>query len=71
VLANVAALGSEAALTGPVSRGDAEVLAGHLAALDPEARAVYRALLAPLLQLARQQGTSDAALAPIQALFEQ
>ncbi len=71
VLANLDALGAQAALTGPVSRGDAEVLAGHLSALDPEARAAYRALLAPLLQLARQQGTSDAALAPIQALFEQ
>ena len=71
VLANVAALGSEAALTGPVSRGDAEVLAGHLSALDPEARAAYRALLAPLLELARAQGASDALLAPIQALAEE
>jgi len=71
VLANVAALGSQAALTGPVSRGDAEVLAGHLSALDPEARAAYRALLAPLLELARAQGASDAVLAPIQALAEE
>lgn len=71
VLANVAALGPEAALTGPVSRGDAEVLAGHLSALDPEARAAYRALLAPLLELARKQGATDAALAPIRALSKE
>jgi predicted short-subunit dehydrogenase-like oxidoreductase (DUF2520 family) len=71
VLANVAALGPEAALTGPVSRGDAEVLAGHLSALDPEARTAYRALLAPLLELARKQGASDAALAPIRALSKE
>ena len=71
VLANVAALGSEAALTGPVARGDAEVLAGHLSALDPEARAAYRALLAPLLELARKQGATDAVLAPIRALAKE
>ncbi|MDP6386506.1 MAG: DUF2520 domain-containing protein [Planctomycetota bacterium] len=71
VLANVAALGSEAALTGPVARGDAEVLAGHLSALEPEARKAYRALLTPLLELARKQGATDAALAPIRALSEE
>jgi len=71
VLANMADLGAQAALTGPVPRGDAEVLAGHLAALDPEARAAYRALLVPLLHLSRQQGATDAALAPIQALLEE
>jgi predicted short-subunit dehydrogenase-like oxidoreductase (DUF2520 family) len=34
----------DAALTGPVSRGDAETVAAHLAALPPESVPAYRAL---------------------------
>lgn len=39
-------------LTGPVARGDAETVTGHLAALDPATAALYRALAAELLRLA-------------------
>jgi predicted short-subunit dehydrogenase-like oxidoreductase (DUF2520 family) len=46
-LENVAALGPEAALTGPVARGDVETVRGHLEALAPDDRAAY-------LELARR-----------------
>lgn len=63
---NVFALGTVRALTGPVARGDAEVVARQLAALealDPRIAAAYRALNALALDLARQQnGASAAAL---------
>jgi len=70
VLANVAALGSQASLTGPVPRGDVDVLAGHLATLEPQARAAYRALLVPLVELARKKGTSEPSLAAIESLLQ-
>jgi predicted short-subunit dehydrogenase-like oxidoreductase (DUF2520 family) len=41
---NVAALGPEAALTGPVARGDWDTVGRHLAALPADERAAYRAL---------------------------
>lgn len=63
---NVFALGTVHALTGPVARGDAGVVARQLAALealDPRIAAAYRALNALALDLARQQnGASAAAL---------
>lgn len=43
-LANVAATGPAAALTGPVRRGDEATVARHVAALDPAERAAYEAL---------------------------
>ena len=43
-LANVAARGPAAALTGPVRRGDEATVARHLAALDPTERPAYEAL---------------------------
>ncbi len=58
-LDNVFALGTVRALTGPVARGDADVVARQLKALadaDPEVEAVYRALAAVALDLARRQG---------------
>lgn len=60
---NVFALGTTRALTGPVARGDAEVLARQLAALDAlDARIadVYRALNQIALDLARAQGGASA-----------
>jgi len=56
---NVAALGAEQALTGPVARGDAHTVASHLEALPPEERATYRALAVEALRLS---GGSDRAL---------
>ena len=41
---NVEALGPEAALTGPVARGDAATVAAHLDALPDDERETYRAL---------------------------
>ena len=45
-LADVAALGPRAALTGPVRRGDTATVARHLDALPPEERAAYEAMAA-------------------------
>lgn len=63
---NVFALGTTRALTGPVARGDADVLARQLAALhtlDPRIADAYRALNRIALDLARaQDGVSTAAL---------
>jgi predicted short-subunit dehydrogenase-like oxidoreductase (DUF2520 family) len=42
---NVAALGPAAALTGPVARGDWATVERHLAALPPEERAGYEAMM--------------------------
>ena len=54
--------GLPAALTGPVARGDAEVVAKHLAALrGSSAEAVYRALAAHAVGVARAQGRADPA----------
>jgi predicted short-subunit dehydrogenase-like oxidoreductase (DUF2520 family) len=58
-LENVTAVGSAAALTGPVARGDADTVSRHLDALAPDERAAYRALAAEALRLT---GRDDAAL---------
>ena len=52
VLRRVATHGPRGALTGPVSRGDVEVVAGHLGVLPPEAGEVYRVLAGRMLDLA-------------------
>ena len=62
-IANAAALGIAAALTGPAIRGDAGTLVAHTAALAahaPAALPAYRALLARDIDIAQQRG----ALAP-------
>lgn len=62
-LDNVFALGTTRALTGPVARGDADVLARQLAALstlDPRIADAYRALNHIALDLARSQGGASA-----------
>ena len=56
---NVAALGPDAALSGPVRRGDAPTIARHLASLrdvGSEVRALYAALVAAQLPIARSIG---------------
>jgi predicted short-subunit dehydrogenase-like oxidoreductase (DUF2520 family) len=69
---NVAACGLPDALTGPIARGDAAVVARHLAALPPTARALYRATALPTLALARARGLApDGALRAIEALLEE
>lgn len=62
-LDNVFALGTTRALTGPVARGDADVLTRQIAALeglDPRIADAYRALNRIALDLARQQGGASA-----------
>jgi len=73
-LDNVFRIGSVRALTGPVARGDAAVVARQhqaLQALDPRLAEAYRALAAVALDLARQQGADAAALAAVRSVIEQ
>ncbi|CAG0978890.1 hypothetical protein PLCT2_01786 [Planctomycetaceae bacterium] len=51
-LENVALLGAEQALTGPVVRGDAETVKAHLIALTRQDRELYRTLMSSALELA-------------------
>jgi predicted short-subunit dehydrogenase-like oxidoreductase (DUF2520 family) len=58
-LDNIFRLGPARALTGPIARGDRQVIAGHLDVLDdwrPDLARLYRALGRVALQLARSQG---------------
>jgi predicted short-subunit dehydrogenase-like oxidoreductase (DUF2520 family) len=66
-LENVVALGPEAALTGPVARGDAETVRRHRAALGAEDRRLYDALARATLVLAKTKGLSPAAEAALLA----
>lgn len=61
VAANVGRRGAREALTGPAARGDVEVVAGHLALLDEDAAALYRAVLVRMLALASERGSLPAA----------
>ncbi len=73
-LENVFALGTSAALTGPIARGDDTVVAGHLQALDAwdaSIAAVYRTLGVVALDVARQRRElDDASLSRIEALLK-
>jgi predicted short-subunit dehydrogenase-like oxidoreductase (DUF2520 family) len=55
----VASMGPDAALTGPVARGDRATVTAHLDALDPSERDAYRALA---LEALRLTGRDDPAL---------
>ncbi len=62
-LDNIFALGTTRALTGPVARGDADVLTRQLAALkqlDPRIAEAYRALNQIAVELAKAQGGASA-----------
>ena len=73
-LDNVFALGTTRALTGPVARGDADVLTRQIAALeglDPRIADAYRALNRIALDLARQQcGASATALDAVERVLK-
>ena len=61
-VANVFRLGPARALTGPIARGDGELVAGQLAALcgwQPETGEIYRLLGKVALELAREQGAAS------------
>jgi predicted short-subunit dehydrogenase-like oxidoreductase (DUF2520 family) len=67
-------VGTARALTGPISRGDDGVVARHLEALratDPRIAAIYEALGASTVALAREQGSAPSeALERIARLFD-
>ncbi len=68
---NTVAAGPEAALTGPIVRGDAATVAMHMRALKdgpPTVARLYEAAAAHLLTLARQRGLSDASAREIEDL---
>lgn len=73
-VANLFRLGPEQALTGPIARGEAEVVRGHLEALtgwDPELAVLYRNLGRVALDLAAARGNvPEEALAEIGKLLE-
>lgn len=59
-LANLEEAGFEAAITGPIPRGDVETVRLHLRALDPEDRRLYRLLGLALTRLASGRLDEDA-----------
>ncbi len=68
---NVAARGPVEALTGPVSRGDVETVALHLARLSPEERTLYCLLGRETLRLARARGLDPATADRLDALLRE
>jgi len=69
---NALHLGPAAALTGPIARGDADTVRGHLAALrkaPPVVDSLYRAAGLATLEIARQRGLPEAQAGAIQELL--
>ena len=72
-LQNALASGPQAALTGPVVRGDAATVAAHTEALrsvEPTVARLYEASAMHLLQLARQRGLSDASVRAVELVLD-
>lgn len=73
-LENVCEFGTSAALTGPIARGDTEVVRSQFEALlasEPALADVYRSLGTLAVELSRRQGSAPLAnLAQIDALFQ-
>jgi predicted short-subunit dehydrogenase-like oxidoreductase (DUF2520 family) len=72
-LDNALRAGPQAALTGPVARGDAATVAAHREALrgvDPTVARLYQAAAAHLLQLAKERGLSEASVRALQEVLE-
>ncbi len=72
-LDSAARLGPEAALTGPVARGDAALVAEHMAALAaarPDLVDTYRALSKRALDVARRAGLDEAAADAVERALE-
>jgi predicted short-subunit dehydrogenase-like oxidoreductase (DUF2520 family) len=68
--ANLERVGLPHALTGPVARGDVEVVARHLAALDAPTRALYSAWAREALRLARAAGLEPRRAREIERLLD-
>ena len=56
VAQNISTLGPRAALTGPISRGDAQAVARHIEALTTSERVIYARVAPLILNLAREGG---------------
>jgi predicted short-subunit dehydrogenase-like oxidoreductase (DUF2520 family) len=72
-LENTLTRGPEAAMTGPIARGDAATVAAHRQALrdvDPTVAKLYEAAAGRLLQLAKQRGLSEASIRALQEVLE-
>lgn len=72
-LENVLVLGAEAALTGPVARGDAQTIEAHLDAVagaSGEVADLYRAAARCLVQIATRRGLAESAAARITLLLD-
>ncbi len=67
---NEAAHGAEAALTGPVIRGDVATVRRHLASLDPKTRTLYQALGLATVDLAVRAGLEPRAAAKMRAILK-
>ncbi len=66
VASNVRTMGTPAALTGPIARGDADTVRRHRAVLPKRALHVYDAVAPAILAAARARGLSPAAIRRIQ-----
>jgi len=72
-LDNALSSGPQAALTGPIVRGDAETVAAHREALrdvDPTVAILYDAVAGHLLQLAKQRGLSEASVRAVERVLD-
>jgi predicted short-subunit dehydrogenase-like oxidoreductase (DUF2520 family) len=69
-LENLERMGPVQALTGPVSRGDLETIRLHLRVLEPRERALYAALGAEILHLAKEGGLDEDVAEGIRELLE-
>jgi len=68
-LDNVLRLGPQAALSGPISRGDAETVCRNreaLRAVSPATQDLYRAAALRTIPIARRQGLADSAIAELE-----
>lgn len=68
--ANLERLGLPRALTGPIARGDVEVVRRHLGALDASTRALYSAQAREALRLARAAGLDPRRADEIERLLD-
>jgi predicted short-subunit dehydrogenase-like oxidoreductase (DUF2520 family) len=72
-LQNALAYGPQAALTGPIARGDAATVAAHTSALgsaDPTVAKLYEASARHLLELAKQRGLSPESVLALESVLD-
>ena len=72
-LANMEAMGTTQALTGPIARGDGETIKGHIEAMKarlPELLPLYRELAKQTIGIARERGLDEAKVRELLKLVE-